>query len=77
MKGNKIIRESLQEKVLNWLHIYRMDTEKKRLLTCESIYWINMNADIEDTVKNCPTCLDFQATQPKDKTISHKIPGRP
>ena len=35
-----------------------------------------MNADIEETVKNCPTCIDFQVTQPKDKIISQKIPGR-
>ena len=34
-----------------------------------------MNTDIEETVKNCPTCLDFQAKQPKEKE-SHKTPGR-
>ena len=26
--------------------------------------------------KNCPTGLNFQATQPKDKIISHETPGR-
>ena len=26
-------------------------------------------------MKNCPICLDFQATQPKDRTLSHEIPG--
>ena len=35
-----------------------------------------MSAAIEDTVKNCPTYLDFQVTQPTDRTIPHKIPGR-
>ena len=28
-----------------------MGTEKTRLLVCESIYWVNMNTEIEDTVK--------------------------
>ena len=78
MKGKRIIiPTSLQGKTLNHLHMNYMDIEKTRLITFKSIYWINMNAEIEDTGKNCPTCLDFQETQPKDKTISHKIPGRP
>ena len=54
-----------------------MGIEKTRLLTQKSTYWINMNADREHTVKNCPTCLDFQETQPKDKTILHEKPGKP
>ena len=78
MKGERIIiMESLQGKVLNHQHMNHMGIEKTRLLACKSIYWINMNADIKDAVKNCPTCFDFQATQLKHKTISHKIPGRP
>ena len=32
-----------------------------------------MNTDIEDTIKNCPTCLNFQANQIKDKTMPHEI----
>ena len=29
-----------------------------------------MNADIEDTVENCSTYLDFLETHPKDKTTT-------
>ena len=54
-----------------------MTTDKKRMLVHESIYWVNMNAHTEKAINNCPTCLDFQATHPKDKTMSHKIPRRP
>ena len=52
-----------------------MSIEETRLLVHKSIYWINMNADREDTVKNYLTYLDFQATQPKNKIIPQKIPG--
>ena len=45
-------------------------------LAHESIYWINMNAEIEDTIRNWPLCLDFQAASPKDMTLSHEIQGR-
>ena len=54
-----------------------MGIEKTRLLVCGFICWVNMNADIIETVKHCPTSLDFWQTQPKDKTVPHKIPGRP
>ena len=69
MKGKMI--------TLNQLHMNHMGKEETRLLACKSICWINMNADTQNTVKNCPTSLDFLATQPKAKTISHNIPGRP
>ena len=35
-----------------------------------------MNADTEEVIKYCPTCLDYQATQPNDKVMLHKILGR-
>ena len=47
------------------------------MLAHESICCANMNAIIEETMKSYPTCLDFPATIPKDKIMSHKIPVRP
>ena len=35
-----------------------------------------MNTDIEDTVKSSLTWLGFQQTEPNDKVIPHKIPGK-
>ena len=46
-------------------------------MACESIYWTNINDDIEKTVTNCSTCLDFQQTQLKEKIICHEIPAKP
>ena len=54
-----------------------MYIEKAKLLEHEAIYWININTDINENTKNCPTCLNFQAAQAKDKALSHEIPGRP
>ena len=76
MKGRRIIPAVLQDKALKQLHPNHMGIEEKRQLAPESIYWINMNADIKATVKYCSTCLDFQVTQQKDKTMSHEIPRR-
>ena len=52
-----------------------MGIDKAWLLAHGSIYWIDMNDDIEKTVKYGPTCLAF-CTSPKDRTMSHKIPQR-
>ena len=52
----------LQDKALKQLYMNHIGIRKTRLVARKSIFWINMNADIEETVKNCPTCLDFQAT---------------
>ena len=35
-----------------------------------------MNADTEDTVKYCSTCLDFQWAWPKERIIHNEIPGK-
>ena len=40
------------------------------------IHWINMNVDIEEAIKSCPMFLHYQATKPKEKVMSHKIPRR-
>ena len=64
-----IILALLHDKGFKQLSLSDMGIEKTRLLACESIYWINMNGDIEEIVKKCIPCLDFQATQPKNKTI--------
>ena len=53
-----------------------MGIEKTKLLACKSVYWIGMSIDIEDHIKNCSTCLNFQQTQPKEKVIHHDIPGK-
>ena len=43
----------------------------------ELVYLVNINNDIENHVKNCNTCLEFQQMQPKEKIIQHDIPLRP
>ena len=55
------------------MYINHRGIDETRLLACKSFYWISMNTDKEDTIKNCLTCLDFQMTQLKDKAKWHKI----
>ena len=63
MRSKKIIvLTALQNKAPKQLHLYYMGKEKTKLLARGSI-WVNMNNDIEEMMKSCPTRLDFQATQ--------------
>ena len=36
-----------------------------------------MNLDIENHIKNCSACLDFQQMQLKEKISHHEIPDKP
>ena len=51
--------------------------KKTKLLAWESVYWHSINTDIEEFIKQCPTCLEFQQTQPKEQITHHNIPLRP
>ena len=52
MKGRDIIiLEELQKQSPEQLQNNHRDIEQTRLLECESVYWINVNDDIENTFK--------------------------
>ena len=55
-----IILASLQNKVLNQLHINYMGIRKTRLLACKPIYWVNMTTNIEDMIKSVSHTLIFR-----------------
>ena len=63
MKGRIIIISFLLwRQILEQLHSNHMGTDKARLLPRESVYWVNMNADMENAIKQCATCLEYQKT---------------
>ena len=77
LKGRHIaIPNSLRQQVLTQLHTRHMGIERTKLLACDSVFWSNINVDIEGYIKHCATCLEFQQTQPKEKITHHKIPLR-
>ena len=59
IKGERIIIPLLlQKQILQQLHSNHMCIEEMTLLAHELVYGVNMNADTENTIKQCATCLN-------------------
>ena len=60
MKGRcVIVLEVLKIQALDQLHINYMGIEKTKLLTCKSVYLVNINDDIEKHIKIALHALNF------------------
>ena len=78
MMGRRIIIPFLlQRQILEQLHSNHMGIENARLLVRESVYFVKMNADIENIIMHCAKCLEYQQTQPYEKTVPYIVPCKP
>ena len=53
-----------------------MGIEKTYLLVRESVYWVSMNANIEQTMQHCSTGLEYQSTQLHEAALHYDIPSK-
>ena len=67
----------MQRQILEQLLCNHFDFEKIRLLATDLLYWVNMNADIGNSIKQCATCLEYQQTQPEEKAIPYEVASKP
>ena len=78
MKGRcMIIPAVLKQQMLDLLHTNHLGIEKTKLLMQESIYWVDINTDIDKHIKRCNMCFEFRQMKPKEKMVHHDIPLRP
>ena len=67
LKGRCIvIPDALQKHVLEQLHINHIGMAKTKFHEQESIYWPDINIDIEKHITNYSPCLEFQQMQLKE-----------
>ena len=77
-KGRQvIIPKSSQKEILRQLHTSHQGIKKTQWLARESVYWKNINRDIEALVNTCETCQKYQRNQCQEPTIHHNIPPTP
>ena len=73
-KGNRIIILSApRESCLHELHEEHTDITKCQLMARSLTTWPDIDRDIEDYLKWCPTCIKLLPTLPAEPLINHDI----
>ena len=77
LKGSRvIIPETMQPEILKKLHMAHQGTEKTKLRARTSVFWRNLNKDIDEMTKACLICQQHLASQVKEPIIQTEIPPR-
>ena len=77
LKGTRIIiPKSLQPDVLQQLHYAHQGAEKCKLRAKGSVFWANINKDIDEMVKSCPPCQRHQKLNAKEPLLPHDVPQK-
>ena len=75
-KGRQIlVPPSMQKDILK--HSGHQGVEKTRRLARESVYWMKINSDIENTCKSCESCQEQQDANRRKPLLPHSVPSRP
>ncbi|MCG7875843.1 MAG: RNase H-like domain-containing protein, partial [Candidatus Thiodiazotropha endolucinida] len=77
-KGHKlIVPKSLRKEMLAVIHSSHLGINKCTSRARESLFWIGMVSDIEQTVRNCTVCAQNQSANTKEPMIPGEVPDRP
>ena len=78
LKGTQIlVPKSRHPDVLRQLHYAHQATEKCKLRAKSSVFWANINQDIEEMVKHCAPCQRNHSMNVKEPLMPHDIPQKP
>ena len=72
-----MIPSTLQDDILNQLHVGHMGIERTRRLARGTVFWPNISKDIEHITKTCAACQELQTKQQKEPLQPHDIPTAP
>lgn len=76
-KNDKIIvPNNLKHEMLNRLHYGHLGIEKCKYRARNSLFWPQLNTDIENYIKNCEICSTYMKIPRKEPMISHQVPNR-
>ena len=78
LKGNRIIvPTNLRKDMLNTLHIGHPGIEKMKSRARQTLFWPNIDKQLEDVVASCGVCQEHRNKQPKEPLMHHDIPQAP
>ena len=64
-----MIPEAFKRQALDQFHVSHMGIEKPMLLACKSVYWVNINDDIEKL--HYMSYISADTTEAQDNTSGH------
>ena len=74
LKGTRIVIPSqCQEDILNQLHEAHFDTDHTKMHARDSVYWPQINKEIEQLVKSCEICQENSCRNQKDPSIPREV----
>ena len=77
-KGRHIlVPPSMQKDFLKQLCSGHKGFEMMRGLARESVYWVKINSDIENTCKSCESCQEQHDANRHEPLLPHCLPARP
>ena len=78
LKGQQLVIPRMQQpEILRQLHTAHLGTEKTKLLARDTVYWLNINKDIDRLVQTCNVCQEHQPSQTPEPLQQHDIPSKP
>ena len=76
LKNQRIlVPTTLRSEMESIIHQGHFGLENSKKRACQALFWPLINSEIEDMIKNCPTCLTFvtgNAVNPQLSTQFHK-----
>ena len=77
LKSSRVlIPPPMRGEILSKLHASHQGIEKTKLRARTSVFWKDINKDIEATVSSCTTCQRHQSSQAKEPLMQPDIPPR-
>ncbi len=77
-KGLRIVvPPSMHNDMLKLVHQSHLGIVKSKQRACEVLYWPGMSAEIEEMIKNCSKCADFQNRLPRQPLKPTETPELP
>jgi transposase InsO family protein len=78
LKGSRvIIPHSMRGEMIKRVHEGHLGIEKSKRRARTTMYWPNMNEDIQRVVSKCSVCIKYRYKQQKESLKPHPVPGMP
>lgn len=77
VENKVIIPAQCRSAILIKLHEGHLGMDKCKARARETIYWPNMNRDIDEHISQCSTCATYRPKNTKEPLIPHEVPERP